>query len=176
MKQHGSSHCTSVDPHPLYSHCSLSYLFFLIFPSLYTCSSGSHIENWHSVLRNGLVNASYTKLQVRNPGSWLGFMMHLLSDSKPALGQSRLAVRLIHFCSKWMPASLFVSFAIDILASRAHWEIFLANVGHFFSFVLSPLPAAADSMCPHVEGHMEGAVVSAVVSGRCLCALLGLTT
>lgn len=28
-------------------------------------SSGSHIENWHSILRNGLVNASYTKLQVR---------------------------------------------------------------------------------------------------------------
>lgn len=27
--------------------------------------SGSHIENWHSILRNGLVNASYTKLQVR---------------------------------------------------------------------------------------------------------------
>ncbi|EQB78060.1 pyruvate kinase isozymes M1/M2 [Camelus ferus] len=25
--------------------------------------SGSHIENWHSILRNGLVNASYTKLQ-----------------------------------------------------------------------------------------------------------------
>ncbi|XP_040536032.1 protein mono-ADP-ribosyltransferase PARP6 isoform X3 [Gallus gallus] len=25
---------------------------------------GSHIENWHSILRNGLVNASYTKLQV----------------------------------------------------------------------------------------------------------------
>lgn len=35
----------------------------------YNCSSGSHIENWHSVLRNGLVNASYTKLQVCNPGS-----------------------------------------------------------------------------------------------------------
>uniref|UniRef100_A0A8D2JHH8 Poly(ADP-ribose) polymerase family member 6 n=1 Tax=Varanus komodoensis TaxID=61221 RepID=A0A8D2JHH8_VARKO len=28
---------------------------------------GSHIENWHSILRNGLVNASYTKLQVRDP-------------------------------------------------------------------------------------------------------------
>ena len=28
--------------------------------------SGSHIENWHSILRNGLVNASYTKLQVRD--------------------------------------------------------------------------------------------------------------
>ncbi|KAM5179011.1 protein mono-ADP-ribosyltransferase PARP6 isoform 2-T4 [Callospermophilus lateralis] len=27
---------------------------------------GSHIENWHSILRNGLVNASYTKLQTRS--------------------------------------------------------------------------------------------------------------
>uniref|UniRef100_A0A3Q1JZS8 PARP catalytic domain-containing protein n=1 Tax=Anabas testudineus TaxID=64144 RepID=A0A3Q1JZS8_ANATE len=27
---------------------------------------GSHIENWHSILRNGLVNASYTKLQVKH--------------------------------------------------------------------------------------------------------------
>ncbi|XP_062926281.1 protein mono-ADP-ribosyltransferase PARP6 isoform X1 [Mobula hypostoma] len=26
---------------------------------------GSHIENWHSILRNGLVNASYTKLQFK---------------------------------------------------------------------------------------------------------------
>ncbi|KAM7414800.1 hypothetical protein PAMA_019559 [Pampus argenteus] len=25
---------------------------------------GSHIENWHSILRNGLINASYTKLQI----------------------------------------------------------------------------------------------------------------
>lgn len=68
------------------SHGTLFYLLFLISSSLYTCSSGSHIENWHSVLRNGLVNASYTKLQVRNPDSWLEFTMHLLSDSKPALG------------------------------------------------------------------------------------------
>lgn len=28
--------------------------------------SGSHIENWHSILRNGLVVASNTKLQVSN--------------------------------------------------------------------------------------------------------------
>lgn len=80
-------------------HFVSSPLFSSISPSLYTCSSGSHIENWHSVLRNGLVNASYTKLQVRNPGSWLEFTMHLLSDSKPAPGRGRLAVRLIHFCS-----------------------------------------------------------------------------
>ncbi|KAK7818720.1 hypothetical protein U0070_019264 [Myodes glareolus] len=26
---------------------------------------GSHIENWHSILRNGLVVASNTRLQVR---------------------------------------------------------------------------------------------------------------
>lgn len=101
--EHGSGHHSPAvahwDPRCLYSHGTLFYLFFLISPSLYTCSSGSHIENWHSVLRNGLVNASYTKLQVRNPGSWLEFTMHLLSDSKPALRQSRLAVRLIHFCS-----------------------------------------------------------------------------
>uniref|UniRef100_A0A8C9X1I0 Poly(ADP-ribose) polymerase family member 6 n=1 Tax=Sander lucioperca TaxID=283035 RepID=A0A8C9X1I0_SANLU len=35
---------------------------------------GSHIENWHSILRNGLINASYTKLQVEygntNENSW----------------------------------------------------------------------------------------------------------
>uniref|UniRef100_A0A8C3CJF4 Poly(ADP-ribose) polymerase family member 6 n=1 Tax=Cairina moschata TaxID=8855 RepID=A0A8C3CJF4_CAIMO len=30
---------------------------------------GSHIENWHSILRNGLVNASYTKLQGWGKGS-----------------------------------------------------------------------------------------------------------
>ncbi|XP_041074595.1 protein mono-ADP-ribosyltransferase PARP6-like isoform X7 [Polyodon spathula] len=30
---------------------------------------GSHIENWHSILRNGLVNASYTKLQEWGRGS-----------------------------------------------------------------------------------------------------------
>lgn len=32
--------------------------------SYFSSFSGSHIENWHSILRNGLVNASYTKLQV----------------------------------------------------------------------------------------------------------------
>ncbi|KAI3377705.1 hypothetical protein L3Q82_008859 [Scortum barcoo] len=92
---------------------------------------GSHIENWHSVLRNGLVNASYTKLQ-------------LMDASFP-----------------------FVSFAIGILASRAHWEIFLANVGGF----LPPLPAAADSTSLPVVRQREGAVVSAVMPGGCLCAL-----
>ncbi|KAM9064388.1 protein mono-ADP-ribosyltransferase PARP6 isoform X7 [Antechinus flavipes] len=34
--------------------------------SSYLSAGGSHIENWHSILRNGLVNASYTKLQTRS--------------------------------------------------------------------------------------------------------------
>lgn len=38
-------------------------IYLLLYFS-HSLSSGSHIENWHSVLRNGLVNASYTKLQV----------------------------------------------------------------------------------------------------------------
>ncbi|XP_058501459.1 protein mono-ADP-ribosyltransferase PARP6-like [Solea solea] len=33
---------------------------------------GSHIENWHSILRNGLVNASYTKLQVEYENGQVG--------------------------------------------------------------------------------------------------------
>lgn len=32
--------------------------------SIFLSFSGSHIENWHSILRNGLISASYTKLQV----------------------------------------------------------------------------------------------------------------
>ncbi|KAA8596081.1 hypothetical protein FQN60_011372 [Etheostoma spectabile] len=92
---------------------------------------GSHIENWHSVLRNGLVNASYTKLQ-------------LMDASFP-----------------------FVSFAIGILASGAHWQNFLANVGGFLP------PTAADSTSFPAVGQREGVVVSAVMTGGCLCALLG---
>lgn len=38
---------------------------FLRFNRPFSSFSGSHIENWHSILRNGLVNASYTKLQVK---------------------------------------------------------------------------------------------------------------
>lgn len=34
------------------------------FPPPLLCFSGSHIENWHSILRNGLVVASNTRLQV----------------------------------------------------------------------------------------------------------------
>lgn len=53
----------------LKGHFFFSFLSFLHSLHFLTHSSGSHIENWHSVLRNGLVNASYTKLQVRQHGS-----------------------------------------------------------------------------------------------------------
>ncbi|XP_069758764.1 protein mono-ADP-ribosyltransferase PARP6-like isoform X2 [Narcine bancroftii] len=43
---------------------------------------GSHIENWHSILRNGLVNASYTKLQHLMP------FVSVSNNSRPALMDS----------------------------------------------------------------------------------------
>ena len=76
----------------LASSCNLTTLWICISHPLflYTCSSGSHIENWHSVLRNGLVNASYTKLQVRSPGQ-LGFFKTRLHLDSACSTQSRLS-------------------------------------------------------------------------------------
>lgn len=48
---------------------------FMCLNHSFTSFSGSHIENWHSILRNGLVNASYTKLQVE----WKSFRFVLNS-------------------------------------------------------------------------------------------------
>lgn len=41
---------------------------------------GSHIENWHSVLRNGLVNASYTKLQLHGAAYGKGIYLSPISS------------------------------------------------------------------------------------------------
>ncbi|XP_070828072.1 protein mono-ADP-ribosyltransferase PARP6-like isoform X2 [Chaetodon trifascialis] len=41
---------------------------------------GSHIENWHSILRNGLVNASYTKLQLHGAAYGKGIYLSPLSS------------------------------------------------------------------------------------------------
>ncbi|KAM7002561.1 protein mono-ADP-ribosyltransferase PARP6-like isoform 2-T2 [Tautogolabrus adspersus] len=40
---------------------------------------GSHIENWHSILRNGLVNASYTKLQLHGAAYGKGIYLSPIS-------------------------------------------------------------------------------------------------
>lgn len=47
-----------------YHHLHREHGPLLMMLSDFSSFSGSHIENWHSILRNGLVSASYTKLQV----------------------------------------------------------------------------------------------------------------
>lgn len=61
-KRYGSSFAFQwVRFHPSIAH---RIPLFLRLNHPFSSFSGSHIENWHSILRNGLVNASYTKLQV----------------------------------------------------------------------------------------------------------------
>lgn len=54
-RHHGLSYCDPI---------KMSLTPDFAFPFLSLCFSGSHIENWHSILRNGLVVASNTRLQV----------------------------------------------------------------------------------------------------------------
>uniref|UniRef100_H2LJK9 Poly [ADP-ribose] polymerase n=1 Tax=Oryzias latipes TaxID=8090 RepID=H2LJK9_ORYLA len=49
---------------------------------------GSHIENWHSILRKGLVNASYTKFQLH--GAAYGRGIYLSPISSISFGYSEL--------------------------------------------------------------------------------------
>ncbi|KAM8892869.1 protein mono-ADP-ribosyltransferase PARP6 isoform 2-T2 [Spinachia spinachia] len=49
---------------------------------------GSHIENWHSILRNGLINASYTKLQLH--GAAYGKGIYLSPISGISFGYSEM--------------------------------------------------------------------------------------
>ncbi|KAK0143808.1 Poly [ADP-ribose] polymerase 6 [Merluccius polli] len=49
---------------------------------------GSHIENWHSILRSGLVNASYTKLQLN--GAAYGKGIYLSPISSISFGYSEM--------------------------------------------------------------------------------------
>ncbi|KAM3849692.1 protein mono-ADP-ribosyltransferase PARP6-like, partial [Diretmus argenteus] len=49
---------------------------------------GSHIENWHSILRNGLVTASYTKLQLH--GAAYGKGIYLSPISSVSFGYSEM--------------------------------------------------------------------------------------
>ncbi|XP_044048921.1 protein mono-ADP-ribosyltransferase PARP6-like isoform X2 [Siniperca chuatsi] len=49
---------------------------------------GSHIENWHSILRNGLVNASHTKLQLH--GAAYGKGIYLSPISSISFGYSEM--------------------------------------------------------------------------------------
>ncbi|XP_076154981.1 protein mono-ADP-ribosyltransferase PARP6 [Alosa pseudoharengus] len=59
---------------------------------------GSHIENWHSILRNGLVNASYTKLQLH--GAAYGKGIYLSPISSISFGYSGMGKGQHHMPSK----------------------------------------------------------------------------
>uniref|UniRef100_A0A8C3LRN3 Poly [ADP-ribose] polymerase n=1 Tax=Chrysolophus pictus TaxID=9089 RepID=A0A8C3LRN3_CHRPC len=67
---------------------------------------GSHIENWHSILRNGLVNASYTKLQLH--GAAYGKGIYLSPISSISFGYS----------GKRLPAPLLLSLQTRSIQSR----------------------------------------------------------
>uniref|UniRef100_A0A671WH75 Poly [ADP-ribose] polymerase n=1 Tax=Sparus aurata TaxID=8175 RepID=A0A671WH75_SPAAU len=56
---------------------------------------GSHIENWHSILRNGLINASYTKLQLH--GAAYGKGIYLSPVSSISFGYSGTSATIILF-------------------------------------------------------------------------------
>uniref|UniRef100_A0A8C1F855 Poly [ADP-ribose] polymerase n=1 Tax=Cyprinus carpio carpio TaxID=630221 RepID=A0A8C1F855_CYPCA len=60
---------------------------------------GSHIENWHSVLRNGLVNASYTKLQLH--GAAYGKGIYLSPISSISFGYSGTIQTCVLCVSLW---------------------------------------------------------------------------
>uniref|UniRef100_A0A8C4FHC8 Poly [ADP-ribose] polymerase n=1 Tax=Dicentrarchus labrax TaxID=13489 RepID=A0A8C4FHC8_DICLA len=69
---------------------------------------GSHIENWHSILRNGLVNASYTKFQLH--GAAYGKGIYLSPISSISFGYSvQTFPSILDFC---------ISFHILFLQNR----------------------------------------------------------
>ncbi|XP_051979071.1 protein mono-ADP-ribosyltransferase PARP6-like isoform X2 [Xyrauchen texanus] len=59
---------------------------------------GSHIENWHSILRNGLINASYTKLQLH--GAAYGKGIYLSPISSISFGYSGMGKGQHHMVTK----------------------------------------------------------------------------
>uniref|UniRef100_A0AAQ4PSG7 Poly [ADP-ribose] polymerase n=1 Tax=Gasterosteus aculeatus aculeatus TaxID=481459 RepID=A0AAQ4PSG7_GASAC len=67
---------------------------------------GSHIENWHSILRNGLINASYTKLQLH--GAAYGKGIYLSPISGISFGYSGTNAQLQLFSEKMYNYSLIL--------------------------------------------------------------------
>lgn len=123
-------------------------LCFFFFP---LPSSGSHIENWHSVLRNGLVNASYTKLQVHNLHAER--CLCSLTANLPREGRRRRAVRPNHFFfSEWMTVSLLSALLLAFLQSRARWENFI----FIFFFTLDSMSLPVTGL--EVGGGWRGSV------------------
>jgi len=69
--------------------------------------SGSHIENWHSIVRRGLLNASSTQLQVNGAAYGDGIYLSPTADmsigyskNKRALAQSGQQSEEVNICCR----------------------------------------------------------------------------
>uniref|UniRef100_A0A673GM42 Poly [ADP-ribose] polymerase n=1 Tax=Sinocyclocheilus rhinocerous TaxID=307959 RepID=A0A673GM42_9TELE len=90
---------------------------------------GSHIENWHSILRNGLVNASYTKLQLH--GAAYGKGIYLSPISSISFGYSGKSFWAQTWKYLGFIFTLYYIVLLQILPLLAH------NVSHNCLFCLS---------------------------------------
>ena len=72
--------------HPLYSSCNCVQPYLQqSFVSVY---SGSHIENWHSIMRAGLINASGTQFEMN--GAAYGKGVYLSPQASLSFGYSAM--------------------------------------------------------------------------------------
>uniref|UniRef100_A0A672LU64 Poly [ADP-ribose] polymerase n=1 Tax=Sinocyclocheilus grahami TaxID=75366 RepID=A0A672LU64_SINGR len=89
---------------------------------------GSHIENWHSILRNGLVNASYTKLQLH--GAAYGKGIYLSPISSISFGYSGKSFWSFFLCT--IPLKLthfmFLSTVITSKDLQKHGNIWVCPI------------------------------------------------
>uniref|UniRef100_A0A8C4WPJ9 Poly [ADP-ribose] polymerase n=1 Tax=Eptatretus burgeri TaxID=7764 RepID=A0A8C4WPJ9_EPTBU len=86
---------------------------------------GSHTENWHSILRNGLVNASYTKLQLHGAAYGKGIYLSPISSisfgySGMGKGQHRMESKnkLVQNCNRLLTTSQMKMLQARFLQSR----------------------------------------------------------
>uniref|UniRef100_A0AAX7V349 Poly [ADP-ribose] polymerase n=1 Tax=Astatotilapia calliptera TaxID=8154 RepID=A0AAX7V349_ASTCA len=88
---------------------------------------GSHIENWHSILRNGLVNASYTKLQLH--GAAYGKGIYLSPISSISFGYSgKNSVSCLQVFAKHEPKLRYLFNLITSKNLQKHGNIWVCPV------------------------------------------------
>uniref|UniRef100_A0A672RP82 Poly [ADP-ribose] polymerase n=1 Tax=Sinocyclocheilus grahami TaxID=75366 RepID=A0A672RP82_SINGR len=89
---------------------------------------GSHIENWHSILRNGLVNASCTKLQLH--GVAYGKGIYLSPISSISFGYSGMGKGQHHMPTKEELAQHYnqVNTVLQVLTPSLSNFVFLSTV------------------------------------------------
>lgn len=118
-------------------------------------SSGSHIENWHSILRNGLVNASYTKLQVLLCSL---HSVHPRAAGRPGggrkagrgqtLGIDRLPPLLLCLSCRGDPTTLTLVFSCKLHGAAYGKGIYLSPISSIsFGYSGKRLPALPSPAC-----------------------------